>query len=413
MKLLIVTQYFPPEMGAPQARLYELAVRLKSKGHEVTVLTAMPNYPTGKIFPDYQRKVRCTETMDGIRIVRTWIYPSISSRTVPRMFNYLSFVFSSVLLGSWGLGKHDVVLVESPPLFLVPSGWLIGRLTGGRTVMMVSDIWPDIIVRMGHTTGGPFLKAMFMLERLGYKLFDVVALTNPGAMEQIKERFPNVATTVISNGVDTGFFRPELKSDEVRASLDVTPDEFLVGYCGLHGLAQGLEVIVEAADRLREHKNIKFIMMGDGPVKEELVALAKQKQVENLSFFDRRPKNEMPSLVASCDVSIVPLVTRLPGTMPSKVYEALSAGAIPLVAKGCEGDTLVQKFESGLTFEPLNGEELAQAILELFDNPARRNGMRSNAIALAKRFDRNAIADRTESILSAVAMNKALPEVSW
>lgn len=413
MRLLILTQYFPPEMGAPQARLYELAKRLGDKGHKITVLTAMPNYPTGKVFGGYRWKVRKVEDMDGIRVVRTWIWPSKSSNTLPRLISYLSFVFSSILLGIWGLGRQDVVLFESPPLFIVPAGLLIGRLTRGRIVMNCSDIWPDIIVRMGHTTGGLALKAMFWLEKYGYEHSDVVALTNPGAAAQVKERFPYVETTVISNGVDTKFFRPELRSDEIRASLGAGPGDFLVGYCGLHGLAQGLEVVVGAADLLRDCRDIKLVMVGDGPTKDNLVAMARAKGLSNLAFFGHRPRREMPALLASCDASLVPLLTRLPGTMPSKVYEAFSAATVPLVAKGCEGDTLVSQFNAGRTFEPMDAAELAAAIRELADNPQEVRRIRENCQTLAKRFERNVIAERTNSILEALAKGDPLPEVSW
>ena len=413
MKLLILTQYFPPEMGAPQARLYELAKRLHDRGHQISVLTAMPNYPTGKVFDGYRHKIYLQEDMDGIRVIRTWIYPSKSSRTLPRLLSYLSFVFSSVFLGIWGLGKQDVVLFESPPLFLVPAGLIIGRATGARIIMNVSDIWPDIIVRMGHTTGGPFLKAMYWLEKFGYEHSDVVALTNPGAARQINERFAHVRTTVISNGVDTNFFRPDLRSDEVRASLGAGPDDFLVIYCGLHGLAQGLEVVIGAAERLKNHPEIKFVLIGDGPTKESLVAQARMKNLKNLRFFDRRPKEEIPAILASCDVSLVPLVTRLPGTMPSKVYEALAAGTPPVVAKGCEGATLVSQFNAGRTFEPMNDKELAEVILSLAKNPSELKEIRTNCLKLAKRFDRDTIAQRTEAILIAVAKRQPLPEVAW
>lgn len=413
MRFLILTQYFPPEMGAPQARLYELAKRLGDKGHDITVLTAMPNYPTGKVFDGYHWRLRKVEDMDGIRVVRTWIWPSKSSRTLPRLLSYLSFVFSSIVLGIWGLGRQDVVLFESPPLFIVPAGLLIGRLTRGRIVMNCSDIWPDIIVRMGHTTGGLALKAMFWLEKYGYEHSDVVALTNPGAAAQVKERFAHVQTTVISNGVDTNFFRPELRSDELRASLGAASGDFLVGYCGLHGLAQGLEVVVGAAELLQERKDIKLVMVGDGPTKDDLVAMAKQKGLSNLAFFGHRPKKEMPALLASCDASLVPLLTRLPGTMPSKVYEALSAATVPIVAKGCEGDALVSQFCAGKTFEPMDAKELAAIIRELADNPEEVRRIRANGLELAKRFDRNVIAERTNHILEALAEGKPLPEVSW
>lgn len=413
MKLLILTQYFPPEMGAPQARLYELAKRLQGKGHQITVLTAMPNYPTGKVFEGYRWKLRKTEDMDGIRVIRTCLYPSKSSRTLPRLLSYMSFVISSVLFGAWGLGRQDVVLFESPPLFLVPSGLLIGSLTRGKVIMNCSDIWPDIIVRMGHATGGLSLKMMFWLESYGYRHSDVVALTNPGAAKQIQDRFPGLAVTVISNGVDTKLFDPAKRSEAMRAKLGAAPGQFLAGYCGLHGLAQGLEVIVAAAQRLRDRKDIRIIMVGNGPVKDDLVRAAKEKGLENIAFFDPVPKKEMPEILASCDASLVPLLSRLPGTMPSKVYEALAAGTPPIVAKGCEAEPLVDQFQAGKTYEPLDGEQMANAILELADHPDQMAKIRANCLELSKRFDRDVIAERTAAVLDAVHRGEPLPDVAW
>ena len=170
MKLLIITQYFPPEMGAPQARLSELAKRLRSMGHKLTVLTALPNYPTGKIFKAYRRKPMAVENIDGIRVIRTCLYPSKSTKTLPRLLSYLSFGITSLLLGTWRLGRQDVVLIERPPLFLVPFALLIARLTGGKAVMMVSDIWPDIIIRMGYSSESSVsIKAMLWLEQFSYR----------------------------------------------------------------------------------------------------------------------------------------------------------------------------------------------------------------------------------------------------
>jgi len=380
----------------------------------VTVLTAMPNYPTGKVFSGYRWQLRRKEDLDGgIRVVRTAIYPSKSSRSIPRLFSYLPFALTSVLLGACGLGQHDVVLVESPPLFLAPSGWLISKLSRARSIFMVSDIWPDIIIRMGHTTEGYSLKAMLWLEKWAYRHYDAVALTNPGAAQQIRQRFPDVTTTVISNGADTSMFRPELRSMEVREGLGIAPDQFLVGYCGLHGLAQGLDAVIEAAEHVASSSRIRFVMIGDGPVKEQLVEMAKSRRLQNLVFSDRKPKKDMPAIVASCDTMLIPLVTRLPGTMPSKIYEALASGTPPIVTKGCEGETLVNRYAAGLTFTPMDGLSLAEAVLKLQADPELCQQIRNNCLALAKRFDRDLIADRTERILQAVAESKPLPEVPW
>lgn len=413
MRLLIITQYFPPEMGAPQARLYELASRFRDMGHKVTVLTAMPNYPTGRIFPEYRKRLRCCESIDGIPVIRTTLYPSNSAKSLPRLLSYMSFATSCVSLGGWGLGCQDVVLVESPPLFLAPSGWIIGRALRAKTVLMVSDIWPDILIRMGHSANGFAVRAMLWLERMAYRHYDIVALTNPGALKQIEARFPGVVATVISNGVDTSMFSPMLRSNEIRRSLGAGDGEFLVGYCGLHGLAQGLDAVVNAAKRLQSDRRVRFILIGDGPVKQHLVSLAKELNVTNIHFFDSKPKKEMPAIVASCDAMLVPLVTRLPGTMPSKVYEALASGTPPIVAKGCEGESLINHYNVGSTFDPMDGEELAQAVKELIEHPQEREAMRVRARELAMRFDRDLLATRTELVLQALASGGPIPKVSW
>ena len=413
VRILILTQYFPPEMGAPHARLDELAVRLQDRGHELTVLTAMPNYPTGRIFPGYRRRLRMREDRQGLRIIRTALYPSRSPRKLPRLLSYLSFAASSLLLGTWRLGRQDLLLLESPPLFLVPTGLAIARLTRSRLVMNVSDIWPDILVRMGQASAGLQLRAMEWLERFGYRRATAVAVTNPGAAAQIKARFPNVVTTVISNGVDTALFRPQLRSEEMRHSLGAAAGDFLVGYCGLHGLAQGLEAVVEAAAILAPHRHIRFVMVGEGPTKDDLRRRASALKLDNLSFLNGRPKAQMPALLASCDLSLVPLCCALPGTMPSKIYEAMAAGTPPIVARYCEGEALIARHNAGRSFTPLAGAELAARIRELDLDRDEYERVRKNAIRLAARFDRQVIAERTERILTAIAAGAALPEVDW
>ena len=402
-------------MGAPQARLYELAKRLIGMGHKVTVLTAMPNYPTGRVFSDYRWRVRAGENIDGIKVVRTCLYASKSSRTLPRLLSYLSFGFSCVLLGIWGLGRQDVVLIESPPLFLVPLALLVSKIVRGRSVMMVSDIWPDIIIRMGRASEKSLsVKAMLWLEKYSYNHSYAVALTNSGASAQIRQRFSHLKNiTVISNGVDTAMFRPDLRSEKIRADFGTRPDDFLVGYCGLHGLAQGLEVVLDAAKRLQDKAHIKLIMIGDGPTKERLVKKAEQMKLSNLSFYDRHPKKQMPAILASLDVSLVTLAGRFPGTMPSKVYEALASGTVPIVARACEADALVTQYNAGRCYEPLNGEELADAIFEFAENKDLLIGVRNNCLELSRRFDRDIIAKRTEKILTSIAEEQSLPEVNW
>lgn len=411
MRLLILTQYFPPEMGAPQARLHELAVRLQQCGHEVTVLTAMPNYPTGRVFDRYRGRFRMREESDGVDVIRTWIYPSNSDRSAPRMVSYASFAASSLLLGFPALGQPDVVLVESPPLFLTPTALTLGRLLDASVLVNVSDIWPESLVQLGLLEEGMAHRVMLALERFAYRRASAVAVTNAGAMERIRERFPDVDTTVISNGVDRELFHPEFRDEATRQGLGAGPDDFLVAYCGLHGLAQGLEVVLDAAERLRDRQDVRFILVGDGAVKGKLVADATARGLPNVRFLDRRPKSEIPGLLASADASLVPLATRMPGTMPSKVYEALASGVPVLVTRGSEAQYLAEEHDVGKVFEPLNAEELVEGILALQEK-SDRHEMRERARRVSARFDRDRIARHTEEVLRAVAANSPPPPLA-
>ena len=413
MKLLILTQYFPPEMGATQTRLSELACKLQERGNQVTVLTAMPNYPTGRVFDGYRGKLRLEEEYKGLRVIRTWVWASHSQRQWPRLLCYFSFVLSSVLLGAWKLGRHDVLWFDCPPMFLTPAGLLLRRITRSKVVMNVADIWPEALLQSGQTFSPRRLKALYWLERFAYEHVDVVSLTNPGAMRRIQARFPHVATTVFSNGVDTTLFRPELRDPAVRANLRAGPDDFLVVFGGLHGISQGLEVVINAADQLRDRPRIKLVLIGDGPTKADLVALAQAKQLPNVTFLGIKPKGEMPAIMASADASLVPLAARMPGTMPSKIYEAMASGVPVLVVKGCEGEAFVDECHVGRTFEPLDAGELARAIGELVDHPEEVARIRENCRKLSKRFDREAIAAQSNEILHAIAEGRPLPPVVW
>ena len=411
MRITVLTQNFAPEMGAKAVRLYELTIRLAARGHAVTVITAMPNYPTGRVFEGYRGKLRLVEEMDGVRVVRTWVRPSESARPLPRLISYLSFTSSSMLLGWRGLGRQDVVLFDSPPLFLVPAGLALGRISSGRVIMNVSDIWPDAAVRLRMPMGRPTLWLLHMLEKLGYKGADAVVTPTPAARDQIAGRLPGVNSTVVSGGVDLDMFQPSLRSDEVRQSMGAGPDDFLVGYCGLHGLFQGLEVVVEAANRLRGHPAIKFVMVGDGPAKRSLVSLAKDTGLPNLRFEDTVPRIAVASILASCDAAVAPLAAEMPGTMPSKVYEALASGVPLIVSKGCEAEALVKEYGVGRAFTPLDSEDLAAAIAGMANDPGGREEMGRRARGLSRRFDLDRIAMHAETVLEAVAGGKPLPDL--
>ena len=410
MRIVVLTQNFPPEVGATSARLHRMTKRLVEKGHRVTVITGMPNYPTGRVFDGYRGKIREESDVDGIRVIRTWLYPSKSSRSLLRFLSYASFTLSSLLLGTWSLRHQDIVLFDTPPLPLVPTGLAIGRITGARVVMNVSDIWPEMAMQLGYPMGRTSLWALKRLERLGYEKSDVVATTTGAARERISQRFPEVRATVISNGADLRMFDPSHRSEESREALGAGPQDFLVGYFGLHGLFQGLDVVVEVAEKLRDRQTIKFVMVGDGPCREALINLAERKGLDNLRFIDLVDQEQIPSFLASCDASLVPLAAEFPSTIPSKVYETLASGVPVVISKGCEGARLVEEGNAGRTFRPGDSDELAEALIELEDDRDELAQVRRYCRDLAERFDYDRIAVETEAILQAVVDGAAIPE---
>ena len=409
MKIVVLTQNFPPEVGATAVRLQRMTRSLAERGNQVTVITAMPNYPTGRVFDGYRGKVRSVEESDGIRVVRTWSLPTKSSNSILRLISYASFALSSLLLGIWGLGRQDIVLFDTPPLPLVPTGLAMGRVTGARVVMNVSDIWPEMAMQLGYGAGRLSMWALKLLERLGYEKSDIVTTTTGAARERISQRFPHVRTAVISNGADLKMFDPSLRSQEVRDSLDAKPGDFLVCYIGLHGMFQGLEVVLEGAEKMRENSTIKFVMIGDGPRKEALKDLARRKTLDNLQFLDLVGSERIPSILASCDAALVPLAAEFPSTMPSKVYETLASGVPVVISTGCEGARVVEAGKAGLTFRPGNAMELAEAIAYLEANKEEAALMRKKCRELACHFDYDRIAEQTESFLLAIADRSASP----
>jgi glycosyltransferase involved in cell wall biosynthesis len=402
-------------MGAPPARLYEVAVRLRTYGHEVTVVTAFPNRPHGKIYEGYAGKFRTVEDMDGIRVIRTWIKPSASSASfISRTINDLSFTWSSGWKTENLLGKQDVMLVQNPPLFSGFSARHLKKKTGAKVVMWCGDVWPDVLLQSGQLKLGKMADFMRKLQQYAFRHSDLVAVTNPKVAQDTRETYHCKAVTVWSNGVDTNLFRSDLRDPDIRRKFDAGDNDLLVGYIGLHGRFQGLDVVIDAAERLKDKSNIKFIFIGEGVEKQRLIAMAQERKLENIVFHASKPKAEIPSILASCDISVISLLARMPGTMPSKYYEALAAGTIPIVADGCEAATLSQKYNAGKIYEPMDGDSFARAVNEIDEmSPQQRKIMQDNGRALSMRFDRDKLAEFINKTIEALVAERPLPEVDW
>jgi colanic acid biosynthesis glycosyl transferase WcaI len=374
MHFVIHTQYYPPETGAPQARLFALARGLTEHGHRVTVLTAMPNYPAGVIHRGYGGWARL-EKQDGVTILRAWIHPTRSTAFIPRLLNYFSFVFSSFWLGLIHLKAPDIILTESPPLFLGISGYLLSRLKSSRWIFNVSDLWPESAVRLGVVGNGPALQLSYWLEGFFYRKAWLVSGQSLGILQSIRLRFPSISLYHLSNGADTDFFTPERSSQRLRNEVG---NDVVAIYAGLHGLAQGLDQLLSAAHQLCDLPGFKIVLVGEGPLKKELIARASALNLENVCFMDALPRSEMPGLLAAADICIVPLGLELPGAVPSKLYEAMSAGrAVALMAHG-ESMEIVRRHDCGLVVPPGDVDALANILRTLALDPDLRKRLGAN-----------------------------------
>lgn len=372
MRLLILTQYYPPEIGAPQNRLHELAIRLKAYHLEVEVLTALPNYPKMKIQEGYQKGKNREEQIDGIAVHRAAIYVSASKSIVARLLNYFSFVWTSYWRGR-KLDKFDFLLVESPPLFLGYSAMALSRKLRAKLIFNVSDLWPESAEKLGIVNNPNLLKMAYRLEAKCYQRAALITGQTEGIVADIKARFPEKQVYWLPNGVNIDYYNPSnLNESDFRTRNGFKANDLLFFYGGIIGHAQGLEVILHAAHQLLDNEHIHFILQGSGPEKARLQELKAELQLTNVHFLEPVAKVDMPAILQAIDVALVPL-KNLPlfqGAIPSKVFEAL-AMEVPLLL-GVDGEArrhFIEKAEAGWYFEPENVQALTACILQIAKEP--------------------------------------------
>lgn len=388
MRLTLLTQYYPPEIGAPQARLSELAAHFVQRGHSVTVLTAMPNYPSGAIYRGYGGLLR-REHREGVNVIRTFIYPTQKAEFIRRLTNYFSFVVSSAIAGSVLPGPMDYLLVESPPLFLGLTGFWLSRLKRTRLIFNVSDLWPETAVRLGMLRSGSLaFRLSAWLETFCYRQAWLVTGQSKSILASITDRFPDRPTFHLSNGVDTELFHPKKRTEDARATLH-SQGNCVALYAGLHGLAQGLDQVLRTAEALRGEAGVRFVLVGDGPEKQALRQQARQRDLVNVCFLDPRPAREIPSLLAAADIVLVTLKMHIPGAVPSKLYEAMASGRpVILVASG-EAAEIVREHRAGIVVEPGDIAGFTRAVRTLETQPDLRRALGENGRRAAQqRFDR-------------------------
>jgi len=405
VKILFLTQYYPPETGAPQNRIHSLACYLKLKGVAVEVLTALPNYPKMEIFPEYKGKANMHEDIDGVKVYRAGIYVKKSKSVIARLLNYFSFVFSSMWMGL-RLQRYDFIICESPPLFLGISAYMISRFKRSKLIFNVSDLWPESAEKLKIISNKALLGLAYRLESFLYKRSVIVTGQTQGIIASICSRFPKVKTYWLPNGVDFRMFTPAATDKAWRLSKGFSDNDFILLYAGVLGHAQGLEIILHAAEKLNAYTNIKFVIMGDGPEKDTLWKIKEEKKLTNLFFEPNTPRHLMPSVISSIDAAIIPLkkLDIFLGAIPSKIFEPLAYGKpILLGVDGEAKDLFIDKAKGGIFFEPENADALANAVIEIYNNKELAQTLGNNGLQFVKKnFDREKITHDFLNVLNAI-----------
>jgi glycosyltransferase involved in cell wall biosynthesis len=378
VRFLIITQYYPPEVGAAQLRLAAVARELRRAGHEVEVVTALPNYPSGRFIASDRGRTWRREVIDNVQATRVWLYPA-KGTGVRRLASYLSFS-ATALVAALTVRRPDVVFVESPPLFLGATGWLVAKRFRSAFVLNVSDMWPDSVRALGVMRTGPWLRLAEGLEAWLYRHSSAVTAVTEGIRERLIERkgVPRSRVLVLPNGVDTEMLRLPAAGDEKPQARPF----FL--FAGNHGYAQGLDVVLDAAKLARD---IDFVLVGDGSDKARLQERAWAEGITNVQFRPAVPATSIPALYASATAGIASLLRSelMADARPAKLLAIMSCSRPVLYSGEGEGAELVRAADAGIVVRPQDPAALAEAATLLAENPGRAKVMGENGRAYVSR----------------------------
>lgn len=409
MRILFLSHYYPPEVNAPATRTYEHCVRWARAGHDVTVVTCVPNCPDGVVFDGYRNRLRPrVETIDGVRIVRVWTYLAPNAGTLRRIVNYVSYLMSAVWTCLW-LKRPDVVVATSPQFFCGWAGVLVKWVRRVPFVLEIRDIWPESIEAVGAMRNRPLLRLLEWLERRMYRAADHIVAVGNGYRDKILEKvaIPE-RISVVTNGVDLERFVPEPPDQRFLHMWDLE-GKFVCSYIGTIGMAHGLEVVIEAAKLLRDkgRSDIAFCLVGDGASQKRLKDQADRESVGGMVVFTGMlPKEEMPTVLASSGACLIHLKKcELFGTViPSKLFETMAMERPIIMGVNGEARDIVTWAGAGLDMEPDSALSLVECVERLADDPERAARLgRSARDYVAAHFSRDVLAQKLLDKLHHVA----------
>ena len=400
MKVLFITDNFPPEVNAPATRTYEHCREWVEKGVEVTVLTCAPNFPHGRVYDGYKNRLYQKENINGIEVIRVWSYITANKGFAKRVLDYLSFAHSAFWAGLFR--DYDLIVATSPQFFTTWAAWGLSKVRRKPWIFELRDLWPESIKTVGAMEQGRAIEWLEKIELGLYRDADrVVAVTDAFKANLISRGIDAEKIDVVTNGSNMELFAPRPKDEALVEELGLE-GKFVVGYIGTHGMAHSLDFIVRSLARVSD-PGIHFLFVGDGAVKERIVELARELKLSNCTFLDPIPKEEVPRYLSVVDVSLAPLKKSdtFKTVIPSKIFEASAMGKPTLLGVEGQAQKIIEEYDAGLCFEPENEVDFLKKI-EAIREKERYKELQKGCAKLAEDFDRKRLADKMLRILKEV-----------
>lgn len=391
MRILFITHNFPPEVNAPASRTYEHCKEWVKRGAEVTVITAAPNFPQGKVYDGYKNKLWQEENIDGIRVIRVWTYIVANKGFVRRTLDFISFSVSSFLAGLFV--KTDIIVATSPQFFTALSGRTLHFWKRKPWIMEVRDLWPESIKTVGAMNDNLFIKYFEWEEKRCYKSAKKIVVVTDSFKEILTKRGidPN-KIVVVKNGVSKDLFHPVPKDEALVEEMGLKGKK-IIGYIGTHGMAHKLDFVLECAKSL-ENTDYHFILIGGGARRKELLELKDKLGCKNVTMIPPIPKKEVKKYISILDVSLINLRKKplFKTVIPSKIFENAAMGIPILMGVEGEAQKLIENYNAGICYEPENKEDFCKKLEKIMEpniyDRCKKGGMR-----LAEDFDRTHLAD--------------------
>lgn len=404
MKILFITDNFPPEVNAPATRTYEHVQEWIKQGAQVTVITCAPNFPHGHVYDGYKNKLYQKENMDGIEVIRVWSYITANSGFVKRVLDYVSFAFMAFFVGLFQ--KHDIIIATSPQFFTTWAGWALSKIRRKPWIFELRDLWPESIKTVGAMKQGRTIEILEKIELFLYRnATRVIAVTDAFKANLIRRGVLEEKIDVITNGSNVELFYPRPKNQLLLNQLNLNR-KFIIGYIGTHGLAHSLDFIIRSISKISD-PDIHFLFIGDGAMKSTIVTLSRELNLTNITFLNPISKEQVPDYLSICDVSLAPLKKEdnFKTVIPSKIFEASAMQKPTLLGVEGEAQEIIEHYNAGLCFEPENEKDFIEKVILIKENPKIYQDLQQGCKTLAEAYDRKKLAKRMLSIISDLKNN--------